>query len=93
MSRGKVTGPMVDVYVDGVTGMTDVSVSCDLNTDYQWQCPFCMADIMPPEAGARCFLKDGCECRSVAARMDALKRAKSAAHSALRKLEDEGGEE
>lgn len=89
----KVTGPSVSVYFNGETGEADVSTQCDLNRDYQWRCPFVTSESAPPEEGAQCFVKDGCECRSVAARMAALKLAKSAVHKAMRKLEDEEGEE
>lgn len=97
MSEDNVTGPTATVHIDGFSGKAYCSVQCILNDGFQWQCPFCMGESMPPKMGsdmsstrrAECFYKDGCTCRSSAARIDALKRAEAAAHKALTILKEE----
>lgn len=92
MSAAKVKGATVDVFVNGLDGDSSVTIYCEHTTDTQWLCPFCLSYTMPPEEGATCHRKDGCDCHSAAAKMDALKRARNAVSAAIRKLEEEDGE-
>lgn len=101
MSENKVTGPSATAHIDGFSGKAYCSVQCILNDGFQWQCPFCMGESMPPKMGsdmsstrrAECFYKDGCTCRSTAARIDALKRVEEAACKVRISLEENGKEE
>ena len=90
--EAKVKGATVDVFISGGDGDVSVTVYCEHNAETQWLCPFCLSDVMPPEEGARCFRKNGCDCMDTAAKIDALKRARAAASKAIGELEAGGAE-
>ena len=45
---------------------------CDLADCEQCRCPHAFGEIMPMQPGTRCIYKDGTECRSLEARLDAV---------------------
>lgn len=79
----------VSVYLDIVDGQLQLSFDCTHYSDAH-ACPWCMAEIMPPQEGCQCFLKrDNGDCRSYDAKVDALKKLVAFGKSKLKELEEE----
>ena len=79
----------VNVYLDHLDGELQLSFDCGHYSD-QDSCPYCVSDIMPPQEGCRCFLRqDNGVCHSEKAKMDALKKLVSFGKKKLKELEEE----
>lgn len=85
----KVNGVSVSVWADGVDAGNDcVTTECD-HVDTQWKCPYALGFNEPMEEGDLCHYKNGSDCRLLAAKLAALKRALSIVKREIKKLEAE----
>lgn len=83
-------GVTVNLYLDGSGyGSTDITLSCELNSDDQYKCPFMMTDIMPPKPGSKCAFKEGYTCLKAVASLDALKRAEACLKAEIKRINAE----
>lgn len=89
MSEPKPNGASVSVWIDGVDASNDcVTTECD-HIDTQWRCPFALGMVSPMREGDQCGFKNGGDCRFLAAKIAAMKRALAVVRREIKRLEDE----
>ena len=79
----------VNIYLDYLDGQLQLSFDCTHYSD-AYTCPWCLAEIMPPQEGCSCFLRtEGGACKSYEAKIAGLKKLLAFGKKNLKELEEE----